>query len=70
MSIAIHFFFTACFCFMMLEALHMFSIIGYVVRKDGLCARLQYTLVGWGLAVSIVFICVSFQYQNYGGEYQ
>ena len=32
-SILIHFFFTACFMFMLLESLHMYSLVAYVVKK-------------------------------------
>lgn len=68
-SILIHFFFTACFMFMMLESLHMYSLVAYVVKKDGLFTRLQNTLIGWGLSAFIVLVTMCFEYENYGGEY-
>ncbi|XP_063598335.1 adhesion G-protein coupled receptor D1-like [Penaeus indicus] len=68
-SILIHYFFTACFIFMMLESLHMYSLVAYVVKKDGMFTRLQNTLIGWGLAAFIIMFCMCFEYDNYGGEY-
>ncbi|XP_037090660.1 adhesion G-protein coupled receptor D1-like [Pollicipes pollicipes] len=68
-SILVHFFFTACFMFMMLESLHMYSLVAYVVKKDGLFTRLQNTLIGWGLSIFIVLVTMCFEYENYGGVY-
>ncbi|KAK4300095.1 hypothetical protein Pmani_027686 [Petrolisthes manimaculis] len=68
-SILIHFFFTACFMFMFLEALHMYGYIAYVVKKEGMCSRLQNTLVGWALAAVFVLFCIAFEFMYYGGEY-
>jgi len=68
-SILVHFFFTACFIFMMLESLHMYSLVAYVVKKDGLFTRVQNTLIGWGLAIFIVLVTMCFEYDNYGGSY-
>ncbi|ROT62788.1 hypothetical protein C7M84_019347 [Penaeus vannamei] len=53
----------------MLEALHMYSLVAYVVKKDGMFTRLQNTLIGWGLAAFIIMFCMCFEYDNYGGEY-
>ena len=55
---------------MMLEALHMYSLVAYVVKKDGMLTRLQNITVGWGVALFVVIFCVCFQYDNYGAEYQ
>ncbi|XP_045113461.1 adhesion G-protein coupled receptor D1-like [Portunus trituberculatus] len=68
-SIFIHFFFTACFMFMFLEALHMYGYVAYVVKQDGMCSRVQNTLVGWGVATIILLFSICFEYENYGGEY-
>ena len=46
-SILIHFFFTATFVFMLLEAIHTYSIVAFVVRKNGILSRAQNVLVGW-----------------------
>ena len=40
-SILIHYFFTSCFMFMFLESIHMYSLVAFVVHKDGLMTRLQ-----------------------------
>lgn len=69
-SIFIHFFFTACFMFMLLEALHMYVFVAYVVKKRGMCSRVQYVMVGWGIAAFIVLFCMCFEFDNYGGRYQ
>ncbi|XP_064091063.1 adhesion G-protein coupled receptor D1-like [Macrobrachium nipponense] len=68
-SIFVHFFFTACFLFMMLEALHMYAFVGHVVKKDGMLSKVQNTLVGWGMAMFIVLCSMCFEFNNYGGKY-
>lgn len=68
-SILVHFFFTACFMFMLLEALYMYSLVAYVVKKDGMFTKVQNTMLGWGMAAFIVLCCMCFEYPNYGGEY-
>ena len=40
-SILIHYFFTTCFMFMFLESIHMYSLVAFVVHKDGLMTRAQ-----------------------------
>ncbi|CAL4061987.1 unnamed protein product, partial [Meganyctiphanes norvegica] len=68
-SIFIHLCFTACYVFIFLEALQMYSLVAYVVKKDGMFTRLQNTLVGWGLSSFIILFCMCFEYDNYGGKY-
>ncbi|XP_068212022.1 adhesion G-protein coupled receptor D1-like [Palaemon carinicauda] len=68
-SIFIHFFFTACFLFMMLEALHMYALVAHVVKKDGMMSKVQNTLFGWGMALFIVLCSMCFEYNNYGSVY-
>ncbi|KFM61234.1 Hemicentin-1, partial [Stegodyphus mimosarum] len=46
-SIALHVFFTACFMFMFLESLHVYSMVAFVVPRNGLLNRFQNMLVGW-----------------------
>ena len=53
MSILTHFFFVATFMFMFLESLHTYSLVAYVVKKNGILNRLQNTLIGWGFALAI-----------------
>lgn len=69
LSILIHFFFTACFLFMFLEAVHMYAMVAWVVHRDGLMTRLQNTLVGWGCAFVIVLFNMCFEYRHYGAAY-
>ena len=40
-SILKHYFFTSCFMFMLLESMHVYSLVAFVVYKDGLMTRLQ-----------------------------
>lgn len=69
LSIAIHLFFAAAFTFMLLESLHLYALVGWVVKRDGLMSRVQNTLVGWTVAVVIVLFNMCFEYKNYGGRY-
>ena len=39
--------------FMFLESLHTYSLVAYVVKKNGVLNRTQNTLVGWGFAIAI-----------------
>ena len=68
-SILTHFFFTACFMFMFLEALHTYSLVAYVVKKSGLFSRMQNILIGWGISLGIIFLSMGFHFNDYGGEY-
>lgn len=68
-SILIHMFFTTCFVFMFLESLHTYSIVAFVVKKNGMLTRLQNVLTGWGVGVGITLLVVSFRYADYGGVY-
>lgn len=69
-SILLHYLILACFMFMMLEAVHMYTLVAFVVKKDGLFSRMLNLLIGWGVPAAIVGISVAFQWENYGGEYQ
>ena len=55
--------------FMFLESLHTYSLVAYVVKKNGILNRLQNTLVGWGFSIAIVLIFAGLMYDDYGGEY-
>ncbi len=68
-SILVHFFFTACFMFMFLEAVHVYSMVAYVVKRGGLFNKWQNFAVGWGVPLGIVMLSVAFNYGDYGGEY-
>ncbi len=41
-SILIHFFFTACFMFMFLEALHVWALMGNIVKKNGMFSKVRF----------------------------
>lgn len=68
-SLLVHFFFTACFMFMFLESLHMYSLVAYVVNKNGMFSRLQNTAIGWSIPVFITLVTLCFEYKHYGGSY-
>ena len=55
--------------FMFLESLHTYSLVAYVVKKNGILSRLQNTLVGWGFSIAFVSMSVGFMYEDYGGIY-
>ena len=69
MSILTHFFFVATFMFMFLESLHTYSLVAYVVKKNGILNRLQNTLIGWGFALAITCASVGICFDDYGGPY-
>ena len=69
MSILTHFFFVATFMFMFLESLHTYSLVAYVVKKNGILNRLQNTLIGWGFALAITCASVGLCFDDYGGPY-
>ena len=58
-SIFVHFFFTACFLFMLLESIHMYSMVAWVVRSDGLLSPFQNTVLGWATALTIGMLIIS-----------
>lgn len=68
-SIAIHYFFTVCFMFMFLEAIHMYGLVASVVKKKGLLATKQNIVVGWGIPAFIILFNMCFEYDNYGSTY-
>ena len=39
--------------FMFLESLHTYSLVAFVVKKNGILNRLQNTLIGWGFSLAI-----------------
>jgi len=68
-SIAIHYFFTVCFMFMFLEAIHMYGLVASVVKMKGMLATKQNIVVGWGVPAFIILFNMCFEYDNYGGVY-
>ena len=69
-SICLHFFFTVCFAFFMLEAMFFYSILGNVVRKNGMMSHTGNFVTGWGVGIVVIAFSCSFEYEEYGGEYQ
>lgn len=68
-SILTHLFFTTTFMFMFLEALHTYSLVAYVVKKNGMLSKGQNIAMGWGTGIGISLIVVSLEFKNYGGAY-
>jgi cytochrome bd-type quinol oxidase subunit 1 len=68
-SVLLHFFFTAVFMFMFLEALHTYSLVAFVVKKNGLFSRRQNVIIGWGIPLGIVLISMGLFLDEYGGKY-
>ena len=69
MSIVIHFFFTATFMFMLLEAIHTYALVAFVVKKNGMLTKAQNVIAGWLLSIAVILIVAAIQYENYGGDY-
>lgn len=69
-SMLLHLMFLTCFMFMMLEAVHMYAMVAYVVKKDGYFTKLQNILVGWLVPVALVGLSVAVDYADYGSPYQ
>ena len=53
---------------MFLEALYTYSLVAFVVKKDGLLTRGQNVIVGWGTGVGITMVVLSLEWKNYGGR--
>ena len=68
-SILIHYFFTVCFTFMLLEAVHMYAMVASVVKEKGLLSTKQNLVVGWGIPAFIILFNMCFEYESYGTEY-
>lgn len=69
-SIFIHFFYTVVFAFFALEAMYMYSILANVVRQNGMLSHTGNFVIGWGCGIVVIAFSCSFEYDNYGGEYQ
>ena len=42
--------------FMFLESLHVYSIVAFVVKKNGMLTKNQNLMLGWGVPIAIVFV--------------
>lgn len=69
LSIFTHYFFLVCFTFMFLEAIHLYSLVTWVVKSGGLMSKGQNLLFGWLLPLIILLFNLAFEYENYGGKY-
>ncbi|KAL9976358.1 hypothetical protein ACROYT_G013652 [Oculina patagonica] len=63
-AVMLHYFFTASFTWMSVEAIHMFSKIVSVFNVQTIRLR-YYVAIGWGIPVLIVAISVSVYYEGY-----
>ena len=54
---------------MLLEAIYTYSLVAFVVKRNGLLTKTQNVLSGWMLSIAIILIVASLQFENYGGEY-
>ena len=52
---------------MIIFILQYFSLVAFVVKKNGLLTKLQNIVIGWGVGVGITLVVVSLEYKNYGG---
>ena len=66
----LHLTFTAVFSFVLLEVVHMYVLVAYVVRKDGYFNSWQNVVLGWLVPAVVVLIGVLVDPQDYGGQYQ
>ena len=55
--------------FMLLESIHTYSLVAFVVKKNGILTKAQNVISGWGLSIAIILLVCSMQYENYGGDY-
>ena len=55
--------------FMFLESLHAYSLVAFVVKKNGMLTKVQNVISGWVLSAAIILLVVSMQFDNYGGDY-
>ena len=54
---------------MLLEAVHTYSIVAYVVRRNGLLNKVQNVVTGWLISAGMTLIVIGFHYDDYGGKY-
>ena len=55
--------------FMLLESIHTYSLVAFVVKRNGMLTKAQNVISGWVLSVAVILIVTSMQYENYGGDY-
>jgi hypothetical protein len=42
--------------FMFLESLHTYSIVAFVIKKNGILTKNQNLMLGWGVPLAVVFV--------------
>ena len=55
--------------FMLLEAIHTYSLVAFVVKRNGMLTKTQNVLAGWTLSIAIILIVAALQFEHYGGDY-
>ena len=55
--------------FMLLESVHTYSLVAFVVKKNGMLTKTQNVVCGWGLSLAVILLVASLQFNNYGGDY-
>ncbi|CAB4070426.1 unnamed protein product [Lepeophtheirus salmonis] len=69
LSIGNHLFYTAAFIFMLLESIQFYSLLAWVVPRNGLLKSSQNVCIGWCSSGLIIIFTICFEYDNYGGSY-
>jgi len=41
---------------MLLESLHVYSIVAFVIKKNGILTKGQNVLIGWGIPLGIILV--------------
>ena len=47
----------------------MYSLLGNVVTSNGMLSYMGNFLGGWGIGVCVIAFTVSFEFEDYGGDY-
>lgn len=53
-----------------MEGIYMYSLVSRVVARNGMLSNTGSFMAGWGIAIAVITFTVSFEYENYGGDYQ
>jgi hypothetical protein len=57
------------FAFFTLEAVHAFSLLGHIVKRDGMLGYAGNFFCGWGIGILVIAYSISFEFESYGGDY-
>jgi hypothetical protein len=50
--------------FMFLESLHTYSIVAFVIKKNGILTKNQNLMLGWGVPLAVVFV-ITIYFKSY-----